>query len=180
MILLYMYFAAKQKPVTWLFGIAASVLSIFLFYYQNYWGSLFLNAVYCIQGVFGYLNWKFVLEGKKVRQSLSLPLQLWAVIILTFFAYQAYQIIGRNAQLELNVFDCILAVLSIYATWLEVKKEMACWNIWILANLSYAVLYFVNASSNSMYLYAALMLFLAIFSMMAKRQWQASLSETKS
>ncbi|MFM6983455.1 MAG: hypothetical protein ACKOXF_04930, partial [Chitinophagaceae bacterium] len=47
------------------------------------------------------------------------------------FAYQLYQIIRRNASLELNVFDCILAVLSIYATWLEVKKEMACWNIWI-------------------------------------------------
>ena len=180
MILLYMYFAAKQKPVAWLFGIAASVLSIFLFYDQNYWGSLFLNAVYCIQGVLGYLNWKFVLEGKKVRQTLSIPLQIWAVIILTFFAYQTYQIIARNAGLELNVFDCILAVLSIYATWLEVKKEMACWNIWILANLSYAVLYFVNASSSSMYLYSALMLFLAIFSMMAKRQWLASLSETKS
>lgn len=180
MILLYMYFAAKQKPVAWLFGIVASVLSIFLFYFQNYWGSLFLNAVYCIQGVFGYLNWKFVLEGKKVRQTLSLSLQLWAVLILIFFAYQLYQIISRNAGIELNVYDCILAVLSVYATWLEVKKEMACWNIWILANLGYAVLYFVSASSGNMYLYAALMLLLAVFSMMAKREWQASLSETKS
>lgn len=180
MILLYMYFAARQKPLAWIFGIIASVLSIFLFYYQNYWGSMFLNAVYCIQGVFGYFNWKFVLEGKKVRNSLSVFLQLWAVLILTFFAYQLYQIIRRNASLELNLYDCILAVLSIYATWLEVKKEMACWNIWILANLGYAVLYFVSASSGSMYLYAALMLLLAVFSMMAKRQWQASLSETQS
>jgi len=180
MILLYIYYAAQQKPLAWLFGIAASVLSVVLFYFQHYWGSLFLNLIYCVQGILGYLNWKFVLEGKPIRQSLNLPLQMIAIAILSFLGYQVYQYLLKNTTLELNVFDCMLAAISIYATWLEIKKEMACWNIWILANLSYAVLYFVNATSGSMYLYAALMLFLAMFSLKAKRAWQASLSESKS
>jgi nicotinamide mononucleotide transporter PnuC len=180
MILLYIYYAAQQKPLAWLFGIAASVLSAVLFYFQHYWGSLFLNLIYCVQGILGYLNWKFVLEGKPIRQSLNLPLQMIAIAILSFLGYQVYQYLLKNTTLELNVFDCMLAAISIYATWLEIKKEMACWNIWILANLSYAVLYFVNATSGSMYLYSALMLFLAMFSFKAKRAWQASLSESKS
>jgi nicotinamide mononucleotide transporter len=180
MTLLYIYYAAQQKPLAWLFGIAASVLSVVLFYFQHYWGSLFLNLIYCVQGILGYLNWKFVLEGKPIRQNLSLPLQIIAIAILSFLGYQVYQYLLKNTTLELNVFDCMLAAISIYATWLEIKKEMACWNIWILANLSYAVLYFVNATSGSMYLYAALMLFLAMFSLKAKRAWQASLSESKS
>lgn len=179
MILLYMFYAAKQQAIAWLFGIAASVLSVFLFYFQQYWGSLFLNLVYCVQGVLGYLNWKFVVAGKQVRQGLSLMLQVWAIIVLSIGASALYYVLSQNTAMELNVFDVVLAALSIYATWLEVKKEMACWNIWILANLGYAVLYFVSASSGSMYLYAALMVLLAVFSMMAKRAWQASLSETK-
>lgn len=180
LILLYMYYAAKQQAIAWLFGIAASVLSVFLFYFQQYWGSLFLNLVYCLQGVLGYLNWKFVVAGKQVRQGLSVWLQVWAIIVLSAGAWVLYYILSQNTTMKLNAFDLILAALSIYATWLEVKKEMACWNIWIVANISYAILYALNAdNSGSMYLYAVLMLLLAIFSWMAKKEWLKLLSKSE-
>ena len=96
MILLYMFYAAKQQAIAWLFGIAASVLSVFLFYFQHYWGSLFLNLVYCVQGVLGYLNWKFVVAGKQVRQGLSLMLQVWAIIVLSIGASALYYVLSQN------------------------------------------------------------------------------------
>lgn len=76
-----------------------------------------------------------------------------------------------------NYFDISLAIGSIWATQLETKKDIVCWWYWIVCNLGYAALYVYNSlNGEAMWIYAALMLFLAVFSYMAKGRWMQEIS----
>jgi nicotinamide mononucleotide transporter len=167
-----MHFAYKQSSIAWLFGIAGSFLSVILFFNKGFYGSMLLNLIYVIQGFLGYFEWKW--KSPNLSPSFKLTLlhhfvlvfssALLSIGIIQFFVLYNYQ--------EFSYIDVFLALLSIVATYLEIKKEISCWWYWILCNLSYAVLYLnFNKLEPPLYFYSILMLSLAIFSWFAKKEW---------
>ena len=171
-VLIYLFFASKGKSVAWIFGIIASTLSAVFFFKQNYLGSGFLNIIYGIQGVIGFLNWRFFNKefSPGFKWNLFKHLLAWVFCISVF-----YFVIQLAASFNFNEFsnaDILLACFSILATTLEIKKDTSCWYYWIISNLCYAYLYFKNPNGENMFYYASLMLFLAGFSYFALRAWK--------
>ncbi len=163
---LYLFFISKFNKVAWIFGIIASGLMIFFFVKQHFWGSAVLNLVYVIQGIIGYFEWgskkepqAFVLKLKHHLFFIAMNLMICASLYYLFF-YLNYK--------SFNVIDVFFAILSIGATYLEIKKQTSAWYYWIIANLSYTFIYF----KAEFYVYSVLMLVLAIFSFWALLQWQ--------
>ncbi len=164
---LYLYYAIKQKPRAWLFGVAASISSFFLFYGHHLNGSAMLNIVYAIQGIFGFMQWQFIQKNNypsfrlKLKEHLFLiafTLSIFAILLLSLKSH--FQ--SRAMQLDL-----LLALFCILTTFLEIRKETACWSYWISLNALYTVLY----SYQNLYGYAVLMFALGLFSIWALKEW---------
>ncbi len=166
--LLYIYFAIRQKSVSWIFGIIAALLSAWLFFQNRYIGSALLNLVYAMLGLFGFFQWQFILKDKLAGYHLSfkkhiLLLNVLAVIFLfTILFFREYHF---NVWVKL---DILLAFGSILATYLEIKKDTSCWYYWIILNTGFMIVY----SLQHLYAYALLMAFLGIFYYFALREWQ--------
>lgn len=166
--LLYILFAIKQRPIAWIFGIFGALLSVYFFYKNSYYGSATLNIIYTLQGLLGYFQWRFYLKRKIPGFSLSFIKHIGLIIIviavfisvITFFREQYLHTMLR--------IDILLAIGSILATFLEIRKETSCWYYWIILNIGYAILY----AHQHMYLYATLMLILGIFSIIALKEWK--------
>lgn len=177
-VLMYLYYASKTQSVAWLFGILASVLSTIYFYQLGYLGSALLNVVYAIQGVLGFIQWQWYLSDRKVNYFWSLKQHSIAISTVLLFSVLGIFLCKHYQFNGFNDMDIVLAAFSILATYLESKKDIACWNYWIICNLAYSALYLyssLNESGGSMYLYSALMLVLAVFSYYAKKTWLKSL-----
>lgn len=172
MVLIYLYFAVKRNPVAWIFGLSASVLSTLLFYQQNLFGSMMLNIIYGLQAVIGYWHWKWLQPDRRPAFRTNLMRHLALVLLCFMAAYGLNKYLNNAGFREFIYWDILLALGSITATFLEIRKDTACWIYWIICNAAYSVLYFTI--SGSMMLYAFLMLFLAVFSGFALRTWMRS------
>lgn len=159
-------------PVAWLFGVLSGLLSVLLFYGNGYYGSMVLNAIYVLQGILGYFHWKWLNPDLKVAYRFNLLQHLFIVLLCPLIALLFLSVFGSLGFKDLYFWDLLFAAGSIVATWLEIRKDIACWIYWMVCNSAYAVLYWVNLNGlEPMYLYAALMLFLAVFSGFAMRTW---------
>lgn len=119
-------------------------------------------------GIAGYFNWKLIETEKpfKYHYHLFKHFLLIPVIIGLFFILQY---LFQNHFLTFNQkFDLFLSIFSVLATFLEIKKDRACWWYWISINIGFTVLY----SSQSLPFYSALMLIFAVFSAYALYQWR--------
>jgi nicotinamide mononucleotide transporter len=174
-VLAYIYLASKRNANAWLFGIIASILSVVLFFRQDYIGSAVLNVIYGLLGVLGYLQWKFIQPNKVASYDIKLRTHFYVVVIcilLTLGLKFLFDSIGYD---QFIFWDILLATGSIAATYLEIKKDTSCWWYWVICNIGYFALYlFPSNGQDVMYYYAALMLFLAIFSWFAKIAWEKS------
>ncbi len=169
--LLYIYYASQQKSGAWIFGILASLLSVYLFYMNQYIGSAVLNSVYAAQGVFGFFQWQFYLKNAAPAYKLSYKHHI-ALLLLILMLFLAINVIFASYHFNLYVrLDILLAIGSILATFLEIKKDISCWYYWMVLNLGFTVLYGIQ----HLYLYALLMLALGVFSYFALQQWKKKL-----
>jgi nicotinamide mononucleotide transporter len=166
--LLYLLYAIRQKPITWIFGVIASLLSFYLFYRMEYPASAVLNIIYALQGIFGFLQWEFF-QKKRIPGFYLSPLHHIFIIIsvvISFLALNSF--FGAYFPGPLRKFDLFLALACISTTFLEIRKDTSCWYYWITLNFAFAGLYGIQ----QLYWYSALMFILCIFSIWALREWR--------
>lgn len=164
----YLYYAEKINPYAWLFGILASCCSVYFFYKIELWASLWLNLVYLIQGINGFVKWKFFLKQNKPNDNISIKGHFFIVLGILVFTVLMYQVLLPYPSVKMNFFDILLALGSITATYLEIQKEGSCWKYWMFFNLAYSFLYL----SQSLYIYALLMLLLSLYSFRINQIWK--------
>lgn len=166
--LLYLYFASKKNATAWIFGSIASFLSVILFYRIQLHSSFILNIIYFFMGIAGYFNWKLIESNKPFKYHYHLLKHLFFIpliigtYILTLYIFKEYFI--TNSQ----KFDLFLSIFSVIATFLEIKKDRACWWYWIAINIGFTFLYF----SQSLPYYGTLMGIFCLFSIYALYQWR--------
>lgn len=166
--LLYIFYAIRQQSGAWIFGIVASLLSMFLFYKNQYWGSVCLNGIYVLQGLFGFFQWQYYLKNDRPAYKVSLKQH---ILIIAGIAGIFTLIMNVFSASQLHLFvklDILLSIASIVATFLEIRKDISCWYYWIVLNTCFTLLY----SLQHLYLYAGLMLLLGVFSVFAFREWK--------
>lgn len=73
---------------------------------------------------------------------------------------------------EFNTLDIYLASFSLFATFLEIRKEISCWYYWIICNFGYMFLY-LNESikGNEMWFYTLNMAVIGVFSVYGLKHW---------
>lgn len=172
----YMFFAYKRKAIAWIFGIIGSVLSAILFFKNGFLGSMFLNIIYALQGFLGYFEWKWKSPSTKPQYHVKFKLHSLLIASCLGIAIGLEQLFLRFSFHEFKLSDLSLALFSILATFLEIKKDISCWWYWIVCNLGYAYLYLnIGGKDEPLYLYALLMIVLSVFSWFAQRAWLSEL-----
>jgi len=172
--LIYLYFAAKKNASAWIFGVVASILGAYMFFEQHLPGSAVLNIVYGVQGIIGYINWKKFISDKQPAYDLKWTSHIFWIlscIMLSLLVFKGLMMLDYH---DFLYADILLAMGSIVATSLEIRKDTSCWWYWMVCNIAYATLYLWQSlqTGQTLYLYALLMLGLAIFSYAAKRAWE--------
>ncbi|MEN9345641.1 MAG: hypothetical protein RLZZ60_1110 [Bacteroidota bacterium] len=186
-VLAYLFLVSKQNANAWLLGGMASLFSLVFFYWQHLYASAILNGVYAVQALLGYKTWKQANQALKPEYRWSWWIHLMALIIFVIAAVvlnQQQALMAWSTEQHLLQFntlylDVLIGGLGIWATFLEIRKDLSCWWYWILSNLAYALLYTIQSLQGSpMYAYTVLMYFLFGFSVYVQIQWSKSAKTT--
>ncbi len=140
--LLYIIFLIREKIICWSFGIAGSLLSIYLFVDARLYSEAFLYGFYVVMGCWGWLRWHQRLETDNnpiVRWPLNLH---WCALLLgSIISVGLGYAVYHYSDAERPLLDAFTTVFSLFATYLEIAKVLETWVYWLILNLVSVWLY---------------------------------------
>ncbi len=166
--LVYILFMIRERIICWPFGIAGSLLSVYLFVDSRLYSEAILYFFYVVMGFWGWQRWarrEALADNPVVHYSFARHLPLIAISLLGSYAlgwfFHTYTDAARPWV------DATTTVFSFTATYLEVKKVLETWLYWIVLNAVSIWLY----ADRSLDIYAALIVVYTLLSFWGLIQW---------
>tara|TARA_B100000963_G_scaffold47423_1_gene35715 strand:- start:8025 stop:8591 length:567 start_codon:yes stop_codon:yes gene_type:complete len=135
--LLFLVLLIRQNILCWWFGIAGSLLSIFLFYHNRLYSEAILYTYYVFMGFYGYNYW----SNNKSKNNLSLKVSekglafhLMAIVGSALTAISLGWYFENYSDANSPYLDALTTIFSFFATYLEAKKILSAWIYWIIIN----------------------------------------------
>ncbi|MES2590306.1 MAG: nicotinamide riboside transporter PnuC [Bacteroidota bacterium] len=174
--LLYVILAGIENSWCWLFGIVASILSVYLCYEGKLFLESGLQLFYIIIGIYGWYQW---LHGSKEKTELpivsfsfikNMLLLSIGCILWIPFGYIA----NRYSTQVMPYLDGFITAFSLVATWMTTKKIIENWLYWIVIDALAIVLY----ASRGFYLLALLYIIYTLLAANGYFQWRKKLTSS--
>lgn len=168
------YLIVKENDFNWLIGIVNSIILLFVFLKGNLYAQVGLQALYVVEGFFGWYKWiqrdkitkeKVIKINKisSVHVALCVVIEVIGVIVLYY--------IFKNTQDAAPFLDSLITVSSILA------ELMLCWKLyesWFV----YLITDFISIGlliSQGMYITTGTYAALSLLCVLGLREWHRSL-----
>jgi len=154
---------------SWMLGLINVVLAFVMFYQIQLYPDMFLQVFFFITNIIGFWQWKF---PKELHANLKNELKISKLSLRQFFIYLAGGLVctyllgtfAKNlSELIPQLFskpsafpylDSFTTVMSIFATFLLIRKKVEAWWMWLAIDIISTYMYFVKEVKLYSLLYA--------------------------
>lgn len=169
------WLAAQNKILNWPVAMLSTLLYAFCFAEAHLFSDALLQVVFLVSQIYGWLSWAGITGNRSAEVTLMKPSSLlWTGIVAVAGSavwYMALVQIRPDASLPLA--DSATTVLSLIAIWMQARKILENWIVWLIADLIYIPVYLMKGLYLTAILYG-LFLGLAIYGFL---QWRKLLPE---
>lgn len=155
--LAYVILAAYQKPLCWPFGIVScTLIAIDDFTVYRLYADGVLQIFYVVFGFAGLYFWVFKRQpGDPLPvSSESLRTHAIAIALAAIVSIPLAWLLATYTSAAFSYLDTITTILSLWATWLLVRKVFENWLYWIAIDAVYVVLFWQRGGDLVAVLYA--------------------------
>ena len=169
------WLTTREKVWCWPIGIVSVALFVVVFYRARLYGAMGLQVVYIGLAIYGWHAWVSGGQGDSplrvsnaTRRTIVTALAVGAVAAAALAAWFA----GRTDE-ALPVTDAATTSFSLVAQWMQTRKLIENWWLWLVVDLVYVVMYLSQRLVWTAGLYAVYVA-LAISGLL---QWRRSMEE---
>lgn len=168
--LLFLYLLIRENTWCWPFGIASSLLSIYLFIDAKLYSEAILFLYYVAIGVYGWWVWMRPRLGGAPLSVIkwSWKKSLLAFVISLFGAIGLGYFFSSQTDAANPYVDATTTAFSFLASYLEAHKVLSAWLYWIAINAVSVWLYY----QRDLEIYSALMLIYFCVSIYGYYTWK--------
>ena len=167
--LLYITLLIRERVSCWPFGIAGSLLSIYLFIDTRLYSEAILYAFYVGMGVWGWARWSARSSaGSHPVARLSVVGNGVLIAVSVAFGLTLGHLLATFTDAERPLIDAMTTSFSFAATFLEVRKTLDAWVYWMVINAVTIWLY----QDRALVIYAALMVIYTVLSVVGFVRWR--------
>ena len=177
--IIYLVLAVQEIIWCWLFGILASLLTIFNFYEHQIYAEAIVNVYYVLAAIYGWYHWNNL---KKKSQSARVPVKIWSLkehlifyVLTAAVAFTWGNIMHKHTDSPRPYIDAATASFSFLTTYMEARKVLTTWINWFIINI---FLVFLQID-RGIPVYAGLSAFFAIMSVRGFYKWRKTYLEGK-
>lgn len=139
------WLAAKNKISNWPVAMAASIAYAYVFYQNRFYSETYLQAVFFVFQSYGWWYWSDLNPQKAEKSISNMPKSQIIILFIAFVTCYLtwiwiYTQNYPNAQQP--YLDTFLTVLSITALYMQARRWIENWYLWILADLCYVPMFF--------------------------------------
>ena len=163
----------KQNIWTWPIGISYIAASIYIFYGAKLYADLALHVCYLIMHFYGWYYW---LNGDNRTESIlrvsheknQTLLVLSALCAIAIFVSGTLFAVFTDA--DLPYWDNTTSIFSLLAMWLQTRKKIESWILWLLVDILSVGIYFYKG----IYFYSLLYIVYIGMAFMGYAAWYKS------
>ncbi len=175
--LLAVILSVKENVWSWILGLINVVLAFIMFYQIQLYPDMFLQIFFFITNIIGFWHWKFpksseanVYNELKItrlnqKQNIFYTLSgLFCTFLMGTFAQNLNQIFPQlfSQPSAFPYMDSFTTVMSIFATFLLIRKKVEAWWMWLAIDIISTYMYFIKDVKLYALLYA-IFCFIALF-----------------
>jgi nicotinamide mononucleotide transporter len=169
--ILFVFLEVRQNLLLWPVGIITSAVYIWVFFSGKLYADMSLQGYYLVISVFGWYWW---MRGKNGRESetgtlrvtrINLKTALTLSAIFLFLIGAMWLILDKLTDSPVPGWDSFITSLSIIATWMLARKLYEHWYLWLIINITAAILFLSRGLYPTVILYLVytVMSFIGIF-----------------
>lgn len=150
------WLAAKNSILNWPVSIVASILYFAVFQHSHFFSDSYLQCIFICFQSYGWLNWKGKFQTQNILKISHLEnKEKWGYLTILLTAYWIWYIIycNINSTAKYPFVDSFLTVLSLLAIFLQTKRKIENWYLWIVADVFYVPMFFMGGQIYTSILY---------------------------
>lgn len=174
---IYILLSVKQRIWCWPFGIASSVLYLYVFFIAKIYADMFLQLYYVLMGIYGWIHWARIdstVPDKKELPVSKLKLnQALMLLVLTLILWLVTaQLLIRFTDSPVPWIDAFTTAFSFTATYMLARKILEHWIIWVVVDFISIALYLFRGLYPSIILFTFYTVLAVIGYLEWKKQWK--------
>lgn len=135
--ILSVWLVTRERVWCWPVGLVSVAIYVAVFWRVRLYGSMALQAIYIVLSIYGWYQWTRGGQGDaplRVSRATSRELAVSAAIGLTATVVVAAWL-GRHTDEALPVTDAAATSFSLVAQWLQTRKRLENWWVWLAVDL---------------------------------------------
>ena len=162
----------RQNIWTWPIGIANNVFFIILFLRKGIYGDMALQFFFIAISLYGWWNWLYGGKGHSELRVSRTPLGHGAAIVAAIALSTAGMmfLLARYTNSTVPFLDALTTSMSLAAQYMQSRKFLENWHLWITADIFYIGLYLYK----DLYLTALLYLIFMAMCVAGLVEWRRS------
>ncbi len=176
--IVYVVLLMRESIWCWVYGNLSVALMAWSCYDAKLFADMSLQVFYFAVGVYGYWHWRFGGHESAAEPSIQKVRFKEILILLAAFVLLwvvAYAIVSHVRSASMAEVDSLLFSASLVATYMQARKYLENWLLWIPINLSYMVVYHLKLLD----FYVLLSLLYAVMSYIGWRRWRREVGSVK-
>lgn len=167
------WLSTKQNVWCWPVGLINVILSLYVFFNSKLYADVILQVFYLFLTLYGWYNWlyggvnKTVLKVSRISKKLFLITFIFGNIAVVIAGY----LFSKYTDAALPYWDSTVAVWGIIGTFVQARKYIENWIIWIITDLLGTGIYFYK----ELYAFTALFFVFTILAIYGYYQWKKDL-----
>ncbi len=158
--LLCVLYAAKERVLSWPFGIINAVFFFILFYQARLYPDMFLQIYYLVTSVYGWWRWTHPRDDSEAdyKDDLKVSDMGCSRLLATLISTAAVSVLAGSAAARVHLWlpaifpapasfpyaDSFVAIMSVVAQVLLSIKKREAWIFWITVDAVAAVIYMMK------------------------------------
>jgi nicotinamide mononucleotide transporter len=143
------WLAARNHILNWPVAIVAALLYAITFFHNRFYSEAYLQFLFVLFQIYGWWNWSHTPFNKQNKDIQNLPvkhiLPIALVFILSYLGWY-FLYLQLNPDAQMPALDTFLTILSLLAIWMQAKRWIEHWYLWILADLMYVPMFYLGGN----------------------------------
>lgn len=168
--LLFTILAAYEKRICWPFGLISSLIYVYLCVEIKLYQDAIINVYYAAMAVYGWWSWGKISQNNYLKLTIQLlnnKLRVKYLMVGLFFTLISGCIFYLFTDASYPFADAFTTVFAFLATWLQARKKIENWMVFLVVDTASAILYF----QKSLYLTSLLFILYSILCVFAWYRW---------
>jgi nicotinamide mononucleotide transporter len=151
--IIYSLLLMREKTIGWWFGIASSLIGIWLFYQTKIYAQSIISLYYALVGVYGLWYWKNAERKNEHIHNWHFTTHLKFITLFSLLSLLCAFLFDKYTDSASPYLDSFITVFGLLASIKEARKILTSWVYWFALNAFSVLLYY----QQELFYYAALM-----------------------